>query len=695
MLRAHLTLAHQLPAEEKTKGSNVKVYKLLLLCCLLLVGASSLMAQFTVTLTPNPAGPQPVGTTITWTAKVSGDPDKNPVYLYTFSANVTGQPTLVRRGYGDTKTWSWTPNAFEGNFTIGATVKNTHAGTQGTTSTAYTLTAALVSGHAGIHPTNHPLVAFFSTKSCQIPNSMRVRFTPTSVPAGGNPASQTTNLVACRFNTASQTPDDTTMNFYIAGMYPNTTYNMHWETVNPAGTVLHVGTDYPFTTQPIPSNVYLPSFSSTGMTGFPTDWLVLYSIITTPDQNGHIESSSAVDLAGNVVWYSAAQAGAPSVPPVRTETGGNYLGFNFPGNPDLYLNGFRESDPAGNPILETTVGAINDGLAALGDTRPINSIHHEVRRITVPGAGGPHGMIMVLANSEYVCTNCQGGTPQNPVDLIGDQVVVMDNNMNVVWYWDEFDWLDVNHPALFMEKCTVPAGSGGCEPFDPKFTFAYDWQHSNALQYEPYDGSIIISSRHQDAVYKVNFNNGTGDGHIIWELGNPEEPGGIIGGKGGASLPTFTLTTDGATGPDLGYPWFSHQHDPAIAMRGKLVNGKRLLTIFDDGNTRRCNPAQYPVCTFYDPTANSRCQMYTLDEPNLAANLSINGDEQAYSFALGTSQLLGNGSISCNSGIVMGAPYPTNTVETDANGNFIFSFNATSENYRSWRMQDLYTSINP
>ena len=54
--------------------------------------------------------------------------------------------------------------------------------------------------------------------------------------------------------------------------------------------------------------------------------------------------------------------------------------------------------------------------------------------------------------------------------------------------------------------------------------------HSNALQYEPYDGSIILSSRHQDQCIKVDFDNGTGDGHIIWELGNPDEPGGLIGG---------------------------------------------------------------------------------------------------------------------------------------------------------------------
>lgn len=666
----------------------MKLHSTLVLCCLILAGASPLMAQFTVTLTPNPAGPQPVGSSITWTASVSGNPDPHPNYLYTFSAAVTGSPQLVRRGYGDTKTWTWTPSAFEGNFTIAATVKDTNAGTSASTTTSYTLTPATVSGHAAIHTTNHPLVAFFSTNSCQVPNFMRVRFTPTSVPAGGNPASQTTNLVACRFNTASPSPDNTTMNFYIAGMYQNTTYNMHWETVNPSGKILHVGTDYPFTAGTIPSNVYLPTFGSTGMTGNPQYELVLYSIVTLPDKNGHIESSSAVDLAGNFVWYAAAQAGAPPVQPVRTETGGDYLGFSNPGSNDPYLNGFRECDPAGNPILETTLGAINDQLVAFG-VPPITSIHHEVRRLTAPGGGSPHGDIMVLGNTQYTCTNCQGGTQQDPTDVLGDEIIVMDNNMNVVWAWNPFAQLDVTHQAPLKEKCNSPAGGGGCEPFSNQFTFAWDWMHSNALQYEPYDGSIILSSRHQDIVIKVNFANGSGDGHIIWELGNPEEPTGLIGGPGGAPLPTFTLTTNGAGGPDLGYPWFSHQHDPGFALRGQLFKGSSLFTVFDDGNTRQA---------YFNNNADSRCQELSVDETNLTANLNVNGDEEGYSFALGTSQLLGNGpgsSISCDSGYLQTGEWGTNTVETDGNSNFIFSFNASSINYRSWRMQDLYTAINP
>jgi len=654
----------------------VKLHTTLLLCCLIVAVAGPLMAQFTVTLTPNPAGPQPVGTSVTWTANVSGDPDPNPVYEYRFSAELAGAPVLVRRGFGHSNSFTWTPSAFEGNFTIGTTVKNVHAHTHAAASASYTLTPRLVNGHAAVNPTNHPLVAFFSTASCQVPNFMRVRFTPTTVPPGGILSSMTTNLVPCRFKVGSPKPDNTSMNFYIAGMYPSTTYNMHWETVNPLGQTVHAGTDYSFTTGTIPSNLYFPAYYPTGSTADPNEPLVLHSVVTIP-VNGHIQTSAAVDLAGNILWYSA------PVPPVRTETGGNYWGFSNPGSNDPYVNGIRESDPAGNPVLETTLGAINEQLAALG-ARPITSVHHEIRRVITPNGQPPHGDIMVIGNSEHICTDCQGGTPQNPVDVLGDQIIVMDSNMNVVWTWAEFDFLDINHVALLNEQCHQPGG-GGCEPFSQQFQVANDWQHSNSLQYEPYDGSIIISSRHQDAVYKVNFANGTGDGHIIWELGNPAEMNGLIGGPGGAPLPTFTLTTTGAGGPDLGYPWFSHQHDPGIQLEGQLVNGSRIFTAFDDGNTRKA---------FFNSNADSRCQLLALDESNLTANLNVNGDMLSYSFALGSSQLLQNGGIGCDSGYInMGDM--TQSVELDQNGNFVFELNTEDINYRTWRMQDMYTSINP
>ena len=447
MRTAHLTLASQFPPRKKIKEKGrdqpVKIRMLLLLlCCLVVAGAAPLMAQLTLTLTPNPAGPQPVGTSIIWTATVSGDPDPQPSYEYTFSAELAGSPVQVRKGYTDVKTWTWTPSAFEGTFTIGGTVKNVHAGTSASTTTSYTLTSRLVSGHAAVNSTNHPLVALFSAPACQVPNSMRVRFTPQSVPPGGISSAMTTNLVPCRFNTTSQTPDGTSMNFYIAGMYPSTTYQMHWEIYNPSGVLTNSGSNFSYTAGTIASGLYFPQFSPTGISGDPQEPIVLHNVVTIP-VNGHIYTSAAVDLAGNILWYT-------STPPARTEVGGNSWGF-IPGN-DNYVAGIAELDLAGNIVLQTTVGAVNEQLAVLG-ARPITAMHHEVRRITTPNGLPPSGYILTIGSTEQICTDCQGGTPQNPVDVMGDEIIVMDQNMNVVWTWDAFNFLDIDQEAILGEQC--------------------------------------------------------------------------------------------------------------------------------------------------------------------------------------------------------------------------------------------------
>ena len=54
--------------------------------------------------------------------------------------------------------------------------------------------------------------------------------------------------------------------------------------------------------------------------------------------------------------------------------------------------------------------------------------------------------------------------------------------------------------------------------FNPAFTVANDWLHTNAIQGTA-DGNIIISERSQDWVLKINYANGKGDGSVIWHLG--------------------------------------------------------------------------------------------------------------------------------------------------------------------------------
>jgi arylsulfate sulfotransferase len=652
----------------------VKAHLPLVLFCLVVVGACPLMATLTLSISPNPAGPQPLGTTITWTATVSGDPDPNPVYEYTFSAEPVGAPVQVRRGYGHSTSWTFTPTAFEGTFTIGSTVKNVHANTSASTTASYIFNSRLGGKSAAVNTTNHPLVALFSGAYCAVPNLMRIRFTPTTVPTGGITSPMLTTPIPCRFNEHLPNPDRTSMNFELGGMYPSTTYMTHYEVITPTGAIVSTGGNLPFTTGAIPSTLFFPVFTPVGTSTDTGEPIVLHNAVSLP-VNGHIYTSAAVDLAGNILWYN-------TQPPARTETGGNSWGFSNGGNTDIYVTGIREVDLAGNPVLETTVGAVNEQLVALGK-RPITSFHHEVRRITTPNGLSPSGDIVLLGNSEQICTNCQGGTVQNPVDVLGDQILVLDQNMNLIWNFDTFANLDINQPAILGETCMQPGG-GGCEPFNKMFQVANDWLHSNSVQYTAYDGNFIFSTRHQDAVFKVNFANGTGDGHIIWKLGN-----GPIGGVGGTKLPSFTLFTVGTGGPDLGYPWFSHQHDAEVELGGHLFNGFRVLTLFDDGNTRQA---------FYNPNADSRCQLLAINESALVANLNTNGDMLNYSFALGSAQLLKNGNIHCDSGFIGGfqqtVPATTST-EVDQKGNFVYSMDAAEDSYRTFRMQDLYTADNP
>ena len=95
---------------------------------------------------------------------------------------------------------------------------------------------------------------------------------------------------------------------------------------------------------------------------------------------------------------------------------------------------------------------------------------------------------------------------------------------------------------------------------------AKDWLHANSLYYWPTDnsggasGDILMSLRHQDWILKIDYNNGTGTGNILWRMG----PGGDF---------TFNNIYNDP------WPWFSHQHDAAIESTG-------VLSLFDNGNTR-------------------------------------------------------------------------------------------------------------
>src|SRR5664279_3760359 len=78
--------------------------------------AGRLEATIQVTLASSPASPQPVGTTITWTATVSDTASGG--HEFQFSVAASGQSAAIVRDYSPVTNFQWTPSKAEGTYTI-------------------------------------------------------------------------------------------------------------------------------------------------------------------------------------------------------------------------------------------------------------------------------------------------------------------------------------------------------------------------------------------------------------------------------------------------------------------------------------------------------------------------------------------------------------------------------------------------
>jgi hypothetical protein len=215
----------------------------------------------------------------------------------------------------------------------------------------------------------------------------------------------------------------------------------------------------------------------------------------------------------------------------------------------------------------------------------------------------------------------------------------------VVWTWDTFDHLDTRRIATQQDQCSP----GVCPPFFLG-SLPNDWVHGNSVAETP-DGNLLYSARNQDWVIKIDYQNGNGGGNVIWRLGKDGD---------------FKINS---TDPS---PWFSHQHDPEFEADGSL-------SLFDNGNVRRAA----------DPNANSRGQVLRMNEVDRVVDLVLNADTGAYSFALGSAQLLDNGDYFFLNGFL--ADGTGISEEVDASGSVVSSIHSSAPDYRAFRMKSLYT----
>lgn len=456
------------------------------------------------------------------------------------------------------------------------------------------LVEVLPRGAPMVSGTAHPLVALYTL---EIPEGLQasVRYTCETCPP---------EVIARTFETPLKDGvGGVEMGVLLPGLRANTTYTVQ-HTLYEGNLVIERGPELSHTSGAL--GVAIPAVEIPAEPVNPG----INALLTVTPIAGDLHYM--LDVTGEPVWYMPA-GGLLTRP---TGDGWAVLRDTAPGSVDIV-------DFTGQSIRRTTPAALNLQLEELG-VHPITTVHHEIRPL-------PGGLYAVLTMIEKEVIDQQG---PGPVLIIGDGVLVLDEEMRVIWAWDAFDHMDASRAALLGD--TWPGASGDLLP---------DWLHSNSIDYDPKDGNLILSVRHQDWVVKIAYEDGDGDGHVVWRLGNEGD---------------FTIVADDPQ------PWFSYQHDANILEDGRLA-------IYDNGNVR----------TDQGASGNSRGQVFILDEISMIALLDVNIDMGVYSGFLGSAGLTADGSFHFNNG----GQALHDTVA--ANGFLHSTFQTTSGPvYRSFRMSD-------
>jgi arylsulfate sulfotransferase len=386
------------------------------------------------------------------------------------------------------------------------------------------------------------------------------------------------------FSTSAQdlTPG-TPATFLVAGMKQSTTYHMR-AVFTAADGKLRDGADHTFTTGAVPA-ARLPSVQVTIPTGMhPAPGVELASL--QPGDDNQLEVV-AYDPAGDLIWYYDFDPTLGVAQPIKILPNGDLLAL-------LYAAGhsgeLREIDLTGKTVQVFTVQTLDQKLAAAHFGLNVYSFNHDFELL-------PNGHLLVLGTDTKTFQSLPGES--GPIQVIGNDIVDLDANYNPVWVWKAFDHLDVNrHPMLFP-----------------------DWTHANSIAYSPADGNLLVSLRHQSWVIKIDYENGKGNGDILWRLGYQGD---------------FELASGAPAN------WFAAQH--YVTFFSKATTGKFQVGVFDNGDARVLD-ADGDVCGLIgEPLCYSRAAVFDVDEGARTARVDW-AAMLAYSFWGGVDQLLDNSDV--------------------------------------------------
>jgi arylsulfate sulfotransferase len=608
-------------ASAKTKGEGQTLdRKFLLHIFSFILLAISIVGCTKATLTPqellsvNPSSALVVpGQQITFIATGFSGSIQDPVWMVNGSAGGSEATGTISGGL-------YTAPATLPSSPVQVTVKN---GTSGATS-AIPATVSFFSPSnfkpGTIASTNNPLVASYAV----------------TVPQGSTVQVNFGTTTAYGLSTwAQKAPDGGgAATVLVAGMRASTTYHMQGTITLATGKII-TDADKTFTTPAITAGP-LPNISIPNPAGPNTAPGV--EMIDIVIQGGFTTTLQAVvtDLSGNAIWYYPLESGETPFPIKLLPNGHMLLNTNGTSNTT------REIDLAGNVLYEVTVDQLNQSLAKLNAGFDLQIFHHDVQKLD-------NGHYLILTSYTKQVTDTPGFS-----SVIGDVIIDWDPKANgIAWYWNTFDHLNLTH-----------------DPMGPN-----DWTHSNALVYSPDDGNIMLSMRNQNWVIKINYQDGAGDGSILWHFG----PGGDF------KLPTGEDPVE----------WNYAQHFPSFLSPNTAGNFQ--LMMFNNGNNRVLNSANQVCGTAGAGACYSSVPVYNVSESaktaNVASELILS---PAYSVCCGNAEFLSNGNLEYD--VAFDANTPNMSyIEESVPGptpNLVWRMNiAGNIVYRGFRMPSLYPGV--
>lgn len=346
-----------------------------------------------------------------------------------------------------------------------------------------------------------------------------------------------------------------------------------------------------FVTAPLPSDFpQMVVLSSVPSQMEPGD--TLFTVQNRSENSGYI---TIVDPAGQVIWYRRVLQ--PTDIDVQQMADGDlFIHEEPPANQFVELNLLGETvqtwQPASGYPINSHVGILTDR----GTILYLSDVSESVTNFP---------LVLPSQSSE---TNPPLGT----VTVDDNPVVEVSTNGTLVHVWSPLSQLDPDRVTYIT----------GDFPSD----YGLDSEHANAIVDDTNDGSIIVSQRDENTIYK--FSRATGQ--LIWIL-SPHDP--VLAPD--ASWPTnfqkYLLDPVGSN-----FEWFYGQHAPELTPQGTLL-------LFDDGDDR-ASPFQ-PILP--DQDNYSRSVEYNIDETNMTVSQvwdsydsGMGGGDQIYSYIMGNADWL-------------------------------------------------------